>query len=529
MAQSKVNRKANASVSPVHSQCKCTCPGCCSKPMNQINHITPAMLGHRCPEDAQNAIRFHRGTLSEEVCSFLLSTPPNLRILLKFWSHPERRSLTTGACADTICGNSWMLATNYLLLGQIDAARAFILNGGFVLQCTQKPIEEIMALSRGGAPVCDHVVTTDLPFFRNAIASLHSREHMEKYLIRVLPRDFIRRMSFAAHAGHQAGKSTWVSDYVSIIGNDWESSSQHQGKQRVVKGIDDSTIQVAMFNTDSKETVQMPIGVSHTMKELFTKYSEEQGTSLRDLRFSFQGKTLFLSSASNKTPAQLGLRNHDVIQVTPVTSSQDKHVPPSPAPKKKTSSKKSSKKRSNKSKKPNKVTYDEQTPKVIHSQSLSKVFEEAEPKFKAIRQQLNTLNLERTLPKERSFERKASPSAQQPVNNPNMSGIAGKAGKSSYIIHVGEVENLYKSSKKAQASVPKAQTIDLHGCTQIEAVDKLNEHLPQWEKLAMEGSYPWVAPVVIICGGGNQVLSDTVKKWIKENNVSNAPKMCYFS
>jgi DNA-nicking Smr family endonuclease len=66
--------------------------------------------------------------------------------------------------------------------------------------------------------------------------------------------------------------------------------------------------------------------------------------------------------------------------------------------------------------------------------------------------------------------------------------------------------------------------IDLHGCNQIEALDKLNQSLPQWEKYAMEGSYPFVAPVVIVCGGGNQILSDTVSQWIKENNVSNAPK-----
>jgi hypothetical protein len=41
----------------------------------------------------------------------------------------------------------------------------------------------------------------------------------------------------------------------------------------------------------------------------------------------------------------------------------------------------------------------------------------------------------------------------------------------------------------------------------------------------MRGAYPWVSSGVIICGGGNQILSEAVDQWIKNNvSVAKAPK-----
>ncbi len=41
----------------------------------------------------------------------------------------------------------------------------------------------------------------------------------------------------------------------------------------------------------------------------------------------------------------------------------------------------------------------------------------------------------------------------------------------------------------------------------------------------MKGEYPWVIPVDIICGGGNQSLREVVAAWIKrENQVGKRPK-----
>ena len=71
----------------------------------------------------------------------------------------------------------------------------------------------------------------------------------------------------------------------------------------------------------------------------------------------------------------------------------------------------------------------------------------------------------------------------------------------------------------------KKVTIDLHGLTKDEALSKLDECLPKWVDIAMKGEHLWVIPVNIVCGGGNQILSEAVEAWIRQNTkVSNAPK-----
>eukprot|EP00956_Cyclotella_meneghiniana_P036123 scaffold121796_cov20-Cyclotella_meneghiniana.AAC.2 len=46
-----------------------------------------------------------------------------------------------------------------------------------------------------------------------------------------------------------------------------------------------------------------------------------------------------------------------------------------------------------------------------------------------------------------------------------------------------------------------------------------------WVDTAMKGEYPGVIPVDVVCGGGNQILSETVKTWIKsKKNVVNVPR-----
>ena len=168
--------------------------------------------------------------------------------------------------------------------------------------------------------------------------------------------------------------------------------------------------------------------------------------------------------------------------------------------------------------------------KEAHSIELSKIFKEAETMFKAIRQKLNNLTLERTGPKTKlsSTDRSRETSIISEDHNPNYLVQGGKAGKSSYTINVGQVENLYKSSKRkyslAKSSNQRA-CIDLHGLTSDEAIGRLDKALIGWVDTAMKGEYPWVIPVDIICGGGNQILSETVKTWIKcKKNVANVPR-----
>ena len=81
---------------------------------------------------------------------------------------------------------------------------------------------------------------------------------------------------------------------------------------------------------------------------------------------------------------------------------------------------------------------------------------------------------------------------------------------------------MYKTFKSSASS---PFVIDLHGLSQGEALNKLEESLPTWVETAMKGEYPWVIAVDIICGGGNQILSEVVGEWIKANRqVANRPK-----
>jgi len=142
--------------------------------------------------------------------------------------------------------------------------------------------------------------------------------------------------------------------------------------------------------------------------------------------------------------------------------------------------------------------------------------------------------LERTQPKKKNLRprspksQKADMSFDKNLFNNKEVGLGGKAGKSHYAIQVGEVSNLYKTTKPNQISSSidsSKHTLDLHGYTHAEALAKLDESLQVWNDAAMRGSYPFVQPAVIVCGCGNQVLSEVVEKWIKVNdNVSNAPK-----
>ncbi|KAL7541671.1 hypothetical protein ACHAXR_011111, partial [Thalassiosira sp. AJA248-18] len=100
--------------------------------------------------------------------------------------------------------------------------------------------------------------------------------------------------------------------------------------------------------------------------------------------------------------------------------------------------------------------------------------------------------------------------------------LCGNAGKIAYPILVGEVSNLYKTSK---ALTRPTVTVDLHGHSKDEALDTLDESLTAWVDTAMRGEYPWVISVDIICGGGSQILSGAVKLWIRSSRkVANRPK-----
>lgn len=155
---------------------------------------------------------------------------------------------------------------------------------------------------------------------------------------------------------------------------------------------------------------------------------------------------------------------------------------------------------------------------------LTKIHEELQPTLQEIRRRLNNLLIERSQPKNKSARRHSKVSSQSWLDMPCYECQRGKAGKSHFHVNVGEVGNLYKT-KKVSPYAGHVASLDLHGYTRDEALEKLDSSLKTWVDIAMRGSYPFVIPVTIICGGGGQVLSEVVEEWIKsKSNVSNAPK-----
>jgi hypothetical protein len=166
--------------------------------------------------------------------------------------------------------------------------------------------------------------------------------------------------------------------------------------------------------------------------------------------------------------------------------------------------------------------------KEAHSRTFEPVINQLRPRLQPIRRNLDSLTLERTRPKERRVLKVVSGDKENVSNFSCTSESAAKASKSVFPIVVGQETNLYKSFKPSHgrnSQPPKTISLDLHGMSKDEAQQALDKSLHRWINLAMKGGDPWVIPVDIICGGGNQILREVVGDWIKrENQVGNRPK-----
>ena len=353
-----------------------------------------------------------------------------------------------------------------------------------------------------------------------------------------------------------------VIDKFRNIGASSNSSGRNSQRNTKLSPKDDSTeTQLQLFLSPAENINSdfgrhsFNIGSSTTLKRLFNEYAEKRSVSLRTLRFSFNGKTLFLSAIGNKTPDEMNMKDQDVITVYDTNASHGADSSSSNKPgdalastKKVEAKKKSSHKAKGKGKKRSPSKREEPVTttltlgeyKTHHSILLSKLHEELQPRLKEIRIRLNTLGLECQPPKQKRRSNKKTKNvslADAHLNQqmwPN-AHCGGKAGKPYYIVQVGEVQNLYKTTKpslqqrqqqlKQHSSSSITSTLDLHGCTKEEAIQQLNYHLTLWEDTAMKGLYPFVIPAKIVCGCGNQILSEVVEEWIRSNKqVANAPK-----
>lgn len=456
---------------------------------------------------------------------------------MTFYSMPENVDNTSRNVAASICGCSWYLALHYMFLGRLAEAKGLILNAAFLQEVyNNKPISEINKLynpNNQDLSQNNFELKKALPFFHDGLFACSSRDNMSAFLRTKLTPTFVAQTSQAKRQAQ---------NYVDYISSSWGSEQQQQCNEKD-PASDSEEIEVVIVDSDSDERKELKIGSTSTLKALFNRYAEERGVSLRSLRFSYDDKTIFLSSIGQKTPNDLGIKDSDLIVVTEQkqeTTSSSSSTGKSKANRRGSNSPGNSGMARRKSIDDGKPrgnrraswtgcpidTSSEEFLKLKHSRKLTLLFEEAEPIFTKRRQELNDLSIQRSKPKRRITTSRPSPIMSEPNHNPGTDGLGGKAGKVFFNVNVGQVENLYKTSKSGLTSYPRTKlSVDLHGYTKQEAVSKLDECLPEWKDTAMKGEYPFVVPVTIICGGGAQILSETVERWIKENDgVANAPK-----
>ena len=400
----------------------------------------------------------------------------------------------------------------------------------------KKSIDELKALP------AEQITRENLSHFFNAREILTNEllpEAIKMYISRVLPLRYQHLLQMEGNASHVPGMG-----YVDLISDDWNTTSHgSSGKPQPQRGSEDEgEIKIILFNQDSGVKLEKTIKNSTQLKTVFNAYAEEYGQSLRALRFSYNGRTLFLSSLGQKTASDIGMRDSDVVCIYSNSAPKPEDDPCPQTKSKKKKSKSTTKKAHQAREKPKSrshiiVPKTEKELQEAHSLLLYKVHEEAEPKLKLIRQKLNELALDRQEPKNRRAIKKTKRVVEStPVCNLNTSDLGGKAGKTAYAVNVGRVENLYISSKRnsihssSRSSMSRSSVIDLHGCNRHEAIQRLDSTLDDWMDTAMQGEYPWVIPAVIVCGGGNQILSETVETWIKgKKNVANAPRGHFLS
>lgn len=546
MARSKHNR-ARAGIAPQQNTCHtkhahCNCFLCATdQTLVGKNSSTPASLGHRNPQDVIHSIEFHWKVLSTEVKHFLLASPSQLHLqkFVDFWSEPHRIEIARGSSASSVSGSSWFLALNYLFLDKLLEAQALILHGSFMHECAHMRMKDLTTVFKA---MGNGVIDKELPVYHAAILATATKQSMESFLHKMMSSEYMRRMSFACQTGQVVG------DYVNFISNNWNNATSFSAEvtRNKDKGDDNTMIEVVLLNLDTNEEITLPVRNSAKLRSVLNGYADERGLSLRSQRFTHAGSVMFLSTAGNKTAPQLGIMHRDTIMISSTTSSTvastsseylSKIGPKKWAlrankkskgkvRRKKTTTSPDRRKKSTTSPAATATDNHEQD-RMQHSKELSRVFDEAQSILKSIRQRLNSLNMERTPPKHRWSSQKTSEAKVVPIWNPPMTGVGGKAGKTHFIVQVGEPCNLYRTTKRPTRPLQKEKPIvaDLHGLSKEEALRKLDSSLPQWTDIAMKGSYPFVVSVKIVCGGGNQVLSEVVKNWVQLNShVANAPK-----
>eukprot|EP00956_Cyclotella_meneghiniana_P022750 scaffold43406_cov36-Cyclotella_meneghiniana.AAC.1 len=248
-------------------------------------------------------------------------------------------------------------------------------------------------------------------------------------------------------------------------------------------------------------------------------------------RLKYKERYIFYSQSKKKSLKYYGICNDDVIVVeVPVLTDMSNnhmanHAITSSTKKRKVAKAKRQPSRQRRPWAGN--VLDADSHRVQHSRKMNLVFKEIQPKLEQIRQHLHDLTLERTQPKDKAKSSKQAPANLEQVEcRPISVDTGSKAGKGSFIVNVGEANNLYKTSKHSKLIGSKPSIcLDLHKLTKEQALAALNDSLHAWIETANSGLYPFVIQVRIVCGKGSQLLSEVVMQWINsQQQVAHAPK-----
>ena len=290
---------------------------------------------------------------------------------------------------------------------------------------------------------------------------------------------------------------------------------------------------ISVVNKTGGEKMELFINITCRIKVLMTLFESHSAQGLvhfspRCYRIVHRGRSIFLSDGGDERRLhELGVQDKDVIIIVEINARNDTAIiERSSTPNdnsavtnvrsKKTDirlrPKRVSCRKSNKS-------YEIAIPdRVHHSGLLTRVFEEAESIFAERRVRLANLAIKKCNAKTRQSFAKTNMLVRPTPHNISTEGMGGKAGRVHFPIIVGEPTFLYRSSKVHKNKVnSRCLTVDLHGSTKLQAIDKLDKLLPNWIDSAMK-SHPYTTFVDVVCGGGNQLLSEAVEKWIKEKS-----------
>ena len=94
-----------------------------------------------------------------------------------------------------------------------------------------------------------------------------------------------------------------------------------------------------------------------------------------------------------------------------------------------------------------------------HSMRLSKVHEEVQPRLKTLRTRLNALRLDCQPPKQRKTTNRKKTAQGADLQVLPRAAVCGKAGRSYYVVRVGEENHLYHTTGPSRPYGPGAVTV----------------------------------------------------------------------